>query len=108
VDRDAFYHDKTIESTEWWVSDCDLPQLTWARLRVFHDGTADACWTEGGKLYGFDSSECAGFFLLEDEYVRFNGLDEEDEKEFGIRLEDIIMPFRTDDAESGFEYLGSY
>lgn len=107
VSSDDFYRGKTIQTTEWWISDCDLPRLVWARLRIFDDGTADACWEEGGKLYGFDSATFASNFLAEDEYVRFDGLGDEDSIEHGCELADATVPSWTDIATE-FEYLGSY
>jgi hypothetical protein len=96
-----------IALVEWWLHECDLPALTWARMRVFANESADVCWEEGGKVYGFDRPEFAGFFLSEDEYRRLSTWDAEDEKEFGVRLADLIPPTWSD-AAAGFEYLGTY
>ncbi len=108
MEKSAFYRAKSIVRTEWWVHECDLPLLTWARLRVFNDGTADACWAEGTKLYGFDAEEFAGFFLLEDEYLRFASLDVDDAREYGLELPAIVAPSWIDSSEQKFEYLGTY
>jgi hypothetical protein len=108
VTRDQFYSGKSVILTEWWLHDCDLPALTWARLRVFDDGTSDASWEEGGTLYGFDSQEYAGLFLAEDEYIRFDRMDAEDEREHGLRLSDIAPPTWADRPAQPFEYLGTY
>jgi hypothetical protein len=93
---------------EWWLHDCDLPSLTWARLRVFNDGTADACWADRAKLYGFAAREFAGYFLAEDEYLRFSGLDKSDALDRGVDLASIEPPVWTDSPEQPFEYLGTY
>jgi len=58
-------------TVKWWLHDCDPTALTWARLRVFDDNTSDACWNNGGTLYGFDEPRYAGYFLAEDEYRQF-------------------------------------
>jgi hypothetical protein len=104
----SFYEGKTVRVTEWWLDECALPALRWARLRVFDDGSADAAWEEGGNLYGFISREYASFFLAEDEHVRFAGLDAMDEAEHKIRLGEISPPTWQDNPEQGFDYLGTY
>ncbi|MBA4020244.1 MAG: hypothetical protein C0483_24040 [Pirellula sp.] len=103
-----FYQGKSVAAVEWWLHDCDLPALNWARLRVFADGTADACWAEGTKLFGFDSREYAGNFLAEDEYIRFANWDGEDERDYGVRAADVRVPEWTDRPGQIFEYLGTY
>jgi len=107
VDKRSFYFGKTITKVEWWIScACEYPDLYWGRLRVFSDGTADAAFDEA-KVYGFDDPDSAGYFLSEDEYMRFEGMDEEDAKEIGINpLETSPPAWRTD--EFAFEYLGTY
>jgi hypothetical protein len=106
--KDSFYRGKQVVTIEWWVSDCDLPRLVWARLRVFGDGTADACCEEGGTLFGFNEQPFAGYFLAEDEYRRFACMDEDDEREYGIRLAEIRPPSWSDRPDQPFEYLGTY
>lgn len=63
--RDEFYRGKQVVREEWFVHDGDL--LSWARLRVFSDGTADA-W-EHGQLWGFVNEACARFSIREGRYV---------------------------------------
>jgi len=46
--------------------------------------------------------------LSEDEYVRFETLDKDDEKEYGIQLAGITLPEWQDNQEQEFEYLGTY
>jgi hypothetical protein len=96
-----------VVSVEWYLMDCDLPELNWARMRVYANGFADACWEDGGIVYGFIQSNFAGFFLNEDEYRRLSTMDADDEQEFGIRLAEITPPTWSDDVE-WFEYLGTY
>lgn len=104
-----FYRSKSVSAVEWWLHDCDLPRhLTWARLRVFSDGTSDVCWAEGTKRYGFDSQEYAGYFLSEDEYTPFSRWDAEDEAAYGLRWADVHVPAWEDRPAQGFEYLGTY
>ncbi len=84
MEKSAFYRAKSIVRTEWWVHECDLPVLTWARLWVFNDSTADACWAEGATLYGFDAEE------------------------YDLELPAIVPPLWIDSSEQKFEYLGTY
>ena len=103
-----FYQAKSVVKTEWWLDDSQLPQLLWARLRVFDDGTADVCWSECSTLYGFVNQDFAGYFLSEDEYIRFASMDEEDEQKCGIKLASISPPNWLGTTEQEFEYLGQY
>lgn len=69
IDKHSFYEGKALEKVEWWLSYCsEYPDLAWARLRLFSDGSADAAFEES-KVYGFDSREYAVYFLSEDEYI---------------------------------------
>jgi hypothetical protein len=106
--KDEFYNGKTVAKLDWYLSECDLPHLVWARRRTFIDGTADACFEEGGKLFGFEHSDFASFILSEDEYRQFDGLDADDETEFGIILSEITAPDWEDRSGQDFEYLGRY
>ena len=108
MDKKEFYRDRSIIKIEWYLYDCDLPELTWARLRVFNDGMADSCFEESDKLYGFENRDYASYILSEDEYVQFETMDEEDEAEHGIRLAAIVPPEWQDNQEQEFEYLGTY
>ena len=90
--KSGFYKSKSVARTEWWLHSCELPRLRWARLTVFDDGTADSCFEEGGKLYGFEDRSYAGHTLSEDEYIGFEVMDQEDEKEYSISLADITPP----------------
>lgn len=108
ISKDDFYCDKTVPTVECWLHSCDLPELTWARLRVFNDGTADSCFCESCKLLGFENQDYAGYILSEDEYICFKDMDEEDEREYGIQIKAITPPVWHDYSEQKFEYLGTY
>jgi hypothetical protein len=108
VDKNSFYDGKALTEVEWWISyACEYPQLCWGRLRVFSDGTADACFSES-EVYGFADRDSAGNFLAEDEYVRFATLDEEDEKMICVKASEISPPSWGDSKSAKFEYLGHY
>jgi hypothetical protein len=108
VDKSSFYKGKTLAKVEWWLSYCsEYPDLAWARLRVFSDGSADAAF-EKSKVYGFDVREYASYFLSEDEYMSFESIDEQDEKDIGVKKTEVSLPSWTDDGRVEFEYLGTY
>ncbi len=108
MDKRSFYAGKTLAKVEWWLSYCsEYPNLAWARLRVFSDGSADAAFDES-KVYGFDDRKYAGYFLGEDEYIPIDSMYEQDEADIGVKESDISPPTWEDDARSEFEYLGRY
>ena len=102
-----FYAYKALVKTEWWLSSCDpSPDLLWARLRVFSDGTADAAF-DSTHSYGFDSETYAMYYLSEDEYIRLTTLDEEDEIELNVQASQLVPPIWPDKSDS-FQYIGKY
>ena len=108
MDKRSFYEGKTLAKVEWWLSYCsEYPDLAWARLRVFSDGSADAAFDES-KVYGFDDRRYAGYFLGEDEHMPLDSMDEQDESDIGAKKSDISPPAWKDDADAEFEYLGTY
>jgi hypothetical protein len=75
IGKDQFYANKTVRCEVWLLHDLELigrGALTWARLRVFDDGTADV-WDSTG-LNGFDSEEMARRYLREGHYVEMETL----------------------------------
>ncbi len=108
VDKRSFYEGKTLAEVEWWLSYCsEYPDLSWARLRTFSDGTADAAFDES-KVYGFDERKYAGYFLREDEYMPLISMDEQDEAGLGVKKAEVSPPTWKNDATAEFEYLGTY
>jgi hypothetical protein len=75
-------------------------------LRVFSDGSADAAFEER-KVYGFDNREYASYFLGEDEYIPFNSMDQQDERNMGVTKADIALPTWNDRVNVTFEYLSN-
>jgi len=106
LDATSFYTAKRIVSTEWWVSAVSLPELHWARLRVFSDDTADASF-DGRHAVGFSHREYAVYYLSEDDYTPVATLDAEDEAELGRSAATLVPPEWTVEPES-FKYLGTY
>src|SRR5436853_7477172 len=86
-DKQAFYKDKYPIKTEWWLDVSGLPEIRWARLRTFNDKTADACYGEKETIYAFENREYASRMLAEDDYVNFDSIDSEAEREYGITVE---------------------
>lgn len=108
MSKTKFYAGTTVVKVVWYLESCSLPKLRWARLRVFDNGTADASFAENSTLYGFDKEEYAGYFLGEDEYERFDLMDQEDEKDYGIKLSSILPPVLVDHWSQRFKYIGTY
>lgn len=108
VTRKEFYKNKAVVKEEWWLSyACEYPNLLWARLRVFADGSADAAFDED-KIYGFDKEESAEFFLSEDEYIRFDLMDDEDREFIGALGVELLPPVWTEDNFLYFKHIGEY
>ena len=103
-----FYANKSLVETEWWLNLEALPDLVWARLRVFSDGTADACFARGVTLYGFENRRHAANLLATDDLSPLSDLGEDEEEEFGIRLADIEPPAWVDPPDQDFVYTGTY
>jgi hypothetical protein len=65
-------------SEEWWLDSSALPDLYWARLTVYSNGSADVLDLDG-KLHEFSSREEAEYWLGEDEYSPIHHLIEDGE-----------------------------
>jgi len=105
VDKGSFYHGKTPVEVEWWISWAALPDLYWARLRVFSDGSADAAFDES-TVYGFNDRKYAEYFLGEDEYSPVTKLDDQDQEQLTGKLTQLSPPTWVDSRAVKFEYLG--
>jgi hypothetical protein len=108
MDKESFYKGKNISSIEWWISSCsEFPDIYWARLRVYIDGSADVAFDEAEE-FGFTSRVFASYFLSEDEYTPFNSLDEDEKKEIGIKGAQLVPPVWRDGQCFAFRYIGEY
>jgi len=76
---------------KWWLMTSSLPNLNWARLRIYKSGKLEI-FDMDGKTHKFTSKSNAINWLLEDEYTEFDKLDTQDEKEYGIIKSSIIPP----------------
>lgn len=77
---------------------CSFPDLNWARLRVYEDGSSDV-YDIDGRLIEFSTVEEARAHLWEDEYSELNDLSRDDELELGIPLTEIKPPTGESDIE---------
>ena len=75
-----------------------FPNLNWARLRVFTDGSADV-FDMDGRTLEFPNEHEAGLSLAEDEYSELSNFDDEDEREWGMALMSIAPPTGASDEE---------
>jgi hypothetical protein len=74
-----FYRGKAGRVVLWYLHEPDLPSsLSWARLSVFSDGSADCTFSAEGTAYGFESETYASYLLTEDEYVCASKFDDRD------------------------------
>jgi hypothetical protein len=64
-----------VVDLEWWIMDCGLPDLIWARLRSWADGSADIL-TSGGAVERFSTKDDAVSWLCEDEYCELEVFDQ--------------------------------
>jgi hypothetical protein len=80
-----------VDRTMWWLGPTALPDLHWARLRVFDGGTAEVLDLDG-KIHPFDTEQAARLWLLEDEYESFENLDDEHLANAGLSKADLVPP----------------
>jgi hypothetical protein len=106
----VFYLDCRIEKVEWWLSWChEYPNLFWARLRIFSNGKADVLFQDENKTYGFENEEFAGYFISQDEFSKFENIDEEDRNGLEIPEDALIeIPDWENKEVENFEYIGKY
>ena len=82
----------------WYLLYSSLPDLNWARWRVFESGSE--VFDCDGRTTRFASEEDAGLWLAEDGFS--SSFDAEDEEEYGIKFAAITPP----QAESEQELQG--
>jgi hypothetical protein len=87
-----------IIEEQWYLMDCDFPDLNWARIRVFQDEVAEV-FDMDGRTTRFATFEEAYYFLREDEYVRFDELDDEEAQALRRPLHTIAPPQGKTDEE---------
>ena len=93
---------------QWWLATLGRT-IVWARLRVREGGTAEVFDSDGNTL-GYDSEDTARAVLMDDEFVAFDGLDDDDARERGFHLEEVQPPQADSDEALRprmFQSLGS-
>ena len=50
MDKVDFARGKRVVSVEWWLDECALPSLVWARLRVYTDVIVSPPTSEGTEI----------------------------------------------------------
>jgi hypothetical protein len=82
----------------WYLMYSSLPDLNWARLRVFASGRAEVFDCDG-RTTRFANVEDAQLWLAEDEFQALETFDSEDEEEYGIRFADVAPPREQNEQE---------
>ena len=75
---------------QWWLATLGRT-IVWARLRVREGGTAEVFDSDGNTL-GYDSEDTARAVLMDAEFVAFDGLDDDDARVRGFRIEEVQPP----------------
>ena len=87
-----------IDREVWWIDTSAFPNLFWARLRVFPNGSADV-FDLDGRLRCFPSEATARLDLLEDEYEPADRIEDDVLAEAGLMRGELVPPSGQDDAE---------
>ena len=82
----------------WYLMYSSLPDLNWARLRIFASGIAEVFDCDG-RTTRFASVEDARMWLAEDEFQALDTFDSEDEQEYGVRFADVTPPSEQNEHE---------
>lgn len=89
---------RRITLTEWWIMDCSFPDLNWARLRVYDDGTSEVFDCDG-RTHQFVTQKDANNWLCEDEFRTFLNLEPEDLEDCPFELGSFAPPEDRRDEE---------
>ena len=75
---------------QWWLATIGRT-LIWARLRVLEAGTAEVLDSDGISQ-PYDSEDSARAALMDAEFVSLDGLDDDDARNRGFALDEIVPP----------------
>lgn len=75
---------------QWWLATIGRT-LIWARLRVLEAGTAEVLDSDGISQ-PYDSEDSARAALLDAEFVSLDGLDDDDARNRGFALDELVPP----------------
>lgn len=76
--------------SQWWLVRVG-DRLIWSRLTVRDSGTAEVLEPSGSSL-NYDSEDSARAALMDAEYRALDGLDEDDARELGLPLSELVPP----------------
>ena len=82
----------------WWLDTSGFPDLLWARLRVFVDGSADVLDLDG-KVHRFRTEQDARFWLAEDEYVSLESIEDDELTYAALTREELVPPSALRDSD---------
>lgn len=85
-------------SESWWLDTSAFPDLVWARLTAFPDGTAEV-FDIDGRSTRFSNHEQARLFLSEDEYAAVDTITANEFAEVGLSPKAPQPPEANSDAE---------
>lgn len=75
---------------EWWLATIGRTVI-WARLRVLDAGTAEVLDSDG-VMQPYDSQDSARAALMDAEFVALDGLDDDDARDRGFALDELVAP----------------
>ena len=75
---------------QWWLATLGRTVI-WARLRVLEAGTAEVLDSDGVSQ-PYDSEDSARAALMDAEFVSLDGLDDDDARERGFALDELVPP----------------
>lgn len=75
---------------QWWLATLGRT-VVWARLRLLDAGTAEVLDSDGVNQ-SYDSEDSARAALMDAEFVSLDGLDEEDARDRGFALDELVPP----------------
>ena len=79
---------------QWWLATLGRT-VVWARLRLLDAGTAEVLDSDG-VTQPYDSEDSARAALMDAEFVSLDGLDEEDARDRGFALDELVPPSGED------------
>src|SRR5688572_16235309 len=91
----AFHGDGMNDHDQWWLATIGRTVI-WARLRVLDAGTAEVLDSDGVSQ-PYDSEDTARAALMDAEFVSLDGLDDEDARDRGFALDELVPPHGDDD-----------
>jgi hypothetical protein len=89
---------RAVDGERWFLDVSGFPDLLWARLQIFTDGSAEVLDLDG-KVHRFSSEQEARYWLAEDEYQALESIDAEDLAYGGLAREELVPPSAVAQSE---------